>query len=275
MPPSTDKTSISISPEVDFEEPPVTTAHSLQASRVSVIATPDTFNKPTSLFNIHQNTFQQRSCTSHREHQILPSRSTMRTTIERRSNSECRLSDKLIILTGSTSTAEIRHLIQHATSFDPMATYFRRSLSFDETDAECCRQTSAPKATITEMSSATKAFKNTNSSFLGITTLYRLQDNTARAMEDLAVGMVNDRWQEDDHHMDGATGYGRVMKQPISRGPNDVFAEQCLQAHNNYRRRHGASDLHLDDELMEHAQRWANVSGPLGNIPRVITTLFL
>lgn len=39
-----------------------------------------------------------------------------------------------------------------------------------------------------------------------------------------------------------------------------AFAQQCLQAHNEHRRRHGAAPLSLDAEITKHAQKWADVS---------------
>lgn len=39
-----------------------------------------------------------------------------------------------------------------------------------------------------------------------------------------------------------------------------AFAQQCLQAHNDHRRRHGSAPLSLDAEITKHAQKWADVS---------------
>lgn len=39
-----------------------------------------------------------------------------------------------------------------------------------------------------------------------------------------------------------------------------AFAQQCLQAHNDHRRRHSAAPLSLDAEITKHAQKWADVS---------------
>lgn len=41
--------------------------------------------------------------------------------------------------------------------------------------------------------------------------------------------------------------------------PMPEFGQQCLQAHNDLRKRHAAAALTLDDTISKHAQQWAEV----------------
>lgn len=61
--------------------------------------------------------------------------------------------------------------------------------------------------------------------------------------------------------------FEKNVQRPFSRAASEKplvsgreMGEQCLRAHNDYRRLHGAPELRLDDELSAHAQKHANVS---------------
>ncbi|WP_171990869.1 CAP family protein [Streptomyces sp. JHA26] len=44
---------------------------------------------------------------------------------------------------------------------------------------------------------------------------------------------------------------------PLPDATDEAFDQECLAAHNQYRARHGAPPLHLDDEAVAHATRRA------------------
>lgn len=194
--------------------------------------------------------FQQRSFTSQRNHQILPSRSTLQTHNEAHSiTSESHMSDQLTILTGSTSNVDVRNLRLQTRTVDPMATYFQRTITYDDDGKLSTRQSA-------KMSPSTNAFRTTtrNGSMLGLTSRYGSHDIVAEPTDEILPEADNEQ---------AAANCGRTatISGQQKHSAVDAFAEQCLEAHNNYRRRHGAPALQLDAELMEHAQRWANVSG--------------